>query len=243
MPETFTSFDAPVRAGAELAVMARQDPARGGVTFTLRQEESRAVVSWREGELGLQGVLAPVRLAPGLVRYEGGVARLERLAASLESLTATASGELTGGILSATPGPLRFTGNATAAGRLQELIFYLGHEVRLPELPPDLDGQMRLELQAGGATDALRTPEYELRLTLDQVHAAIPSRWRQIPVRELSAEVVLTPQRGELRRLAALVDDPEHGQSRLEMTGILDRSGCAWRCGRARILSSWQRCC
>lgn len=208
-PAEVTSFAAPIRLDAEVELLAMRDPVAGTLGLVVEPANSEATLSWREGKLGLRRVLEPLKLEAGLLRYTSGRVDIERLGVAVNSLTVSASGSASGGPLlgKATGKPLEFKGRVTAGGTLSDMLFYLSHEVRLPTLPPDLDGQFQVELFATGDTANPEAVDYDGKLFLTDIHTSIPTRWRQVSVKDLDMQLRVTPQRVEIPSLKVVMGD------------------------------------
>lgn len=220
LPDDLSYLRAPVSLTAAIPVRLA---AGAGGTMDVQTDLPKASASflWREGELGLRRFTDPVVLRPGSLRYRDGVLNLQRLRAAFEGLEANINGTLSGDLTNPTLETVDFEGGIILSGPMEQALFLLQRGVSIPSLPDDLSGDFQLDLRVAAEGNNLLEPKYRLRLLLDQVQATIATPHRTVPLRDVSAEIVVDNQAAQLRRLQWRVVDMQYGTSSGELSASL----------------------
>jgi len=195
------------------AVPFRLDPS-GGVALTTASLTLGA--EWGAGELLHARFPDPIRIEPGSVKLERGVAALQRLRVGSRSIVASANGSLqnfwpvVGG---AAP---QFEGALVSSGRVEDVEFLAARVARLPRLPSDLKGAYQLDARVDCLDGRLEAPSYSARLQLEDGSATIPTLHRMVPLRGVTLDLTASNELVELRRGSLRIEDPVIGTSRVE---------------------------
>ena len=177
-----------------------------------------ASVSWKAGSMEARALPDAIRVEPGSLRIDGREAAIQRLAINASGIDVGVSGTLRGDLLNPRADNLSYDGRLTTSGRFEALIPLLARLTQIPSLPEDLRGGYLAEFDVETRLDALAAATYRARLVLEGVGATVPTKYRPVPISDLSGEIVLDPEVLELRRIHARIVDPEGGNSTIDFS-------------------------
>lgn len=226
IPREIASMDFPLMATIAADIGATVRPADSertpiDVDFRLRD----ASLLWGRGSVLLYQASEPINVDPGELRYDGSALLLRRLTASVKDTRVLANAELRGKPISSLgeeAGPVTLTLRAEADGTAEELVSVLSHVLYLPFSPKSIAGRYHAEVDGTWRSDAPMTPDYDVRLTLNDAQGRIPLEPNALDIRNGSMDIVVTTSTIQLRRLTADIVDGFTPGSKIDLRGEAD---------------------
>lgn len=215
LPREIRHFSAPISAEARIPIRFEEDGPRPLL------DDINAVCSWRAGSASVRTFNSPIQLESGELRYDRGQLSIPRIILGMDDLFLNLSGDAELRPTQLQPENISADLAIVAGGSIDGLLQVVRRFVTLPDMPRDLRGNVRAELNVAGSGADLENLDYSGRLLLEDGAVTIDIPYSEIPLEGISSEIQINKDSVRISRLAVKLNDPEIGESTAEITATV----------------------